>query len=484
MSTPFVPVREPKVTRDLRPGLLVALLAAAQFMLIVDVTVVQVSLPTIGTDLGLDRQTLTWVVTAYTLAFGGLMVLGGRIADAVGARTIFLAGLAVFVTASLASGFSTEGGPLLAGRVGQGIGAALMSPSALAVISTALTGTARDRALGIWAAIGGAGAAAGVLLGGLLTAGPGWRWVFFVNVPVGVAAFVAVSRLVRDTPRSSTPRSIDVLGASVVTASTGLLIYGVVHAGAAGWDSRGTVVSLVGAAVGYAAFLPIESRVAVPLVHPDTFLRRPVLAGVFVMLFATALMLGLFFLSSLYLQEALGYGPLRTGLVFLPIAVAITAGAHLGGRFLATVGGRAVATVGFGLAAVGAGVLTQVTGDDRVWSLLVPAFMFAALGIGAIFVTAFSATMGQVAAHEAGVASGVINTFHELGGAIGVAVVSTLASSSVAVGSVGSATVAGFTDGYLACAITAAVCALVSVALLPAGRAAATAGGHGHGHGH
>ena len=478
MSTPLpAPVRAPAAARDLRPGLL----AAAQFMLIVDVTVVQVSLPTIGTDLSLDREALTWVVTAYTLAFGGLMVLGGRIADAVGARSVFLGGLAVFVSASLVSGSSSDGGLLLAGRVGQGIGAALMSPAALAVISTALTGTARDRALGIWAAIGGAGAAAGVLLGGLLTAGPGWRWVFFVNVPVGVAAFVAVSRLVRDTPRSPRPRSIDVLGASVVTASTGLLIYGVVHAGPAGWDSRGTVVGLVGAVIGYAAFLPIESRVAVPLVHPSTFLRRPVLAGVFVMLVATALMLGLFFLSSLYLQEALGYGPLRTGLVFLPIAVAITAGAHLGGRLLAAVGGRTVSTVGFGLAAVGAGVLTQVTGEDRVWSLLVPAFTLAAFGIGAIFVTAFSTTMGQVAAHEAGVASGVINTFHELGGALGVAVVSTLATSSVAVGATGSATVAGFTDGYLACAIAAAVSALVSVVLLPAGRTAATAG-HGHGH--
>jgi EmrB/QacA subfamily drug resistance transporter len=483
MSAPTTQLAQPR-PRTLRPGLLVVLLAAAQFMLIVDVTVVQVSLPTIGADLGLDRQALTWVVTAYTLAFGGLMVLGGRIADAVGARTVFLGGLALFVAASLASGSATDGGLLLAGRVGQGIGAAMMSPAALAVISTALTGPARDRALAVWAAIGGAGAAAGVLLGGLLTAGPGWRWVFFVNVPVGVAAFVAVSLLVPGARRPTVARRIDLLGAAVVTGATGSLIYGVVHAGSAGWDSRGTVAGLVAAAVGYAAFLPLETRVAVPLVHPATFLRRPVLAGVFVMLVATALMLGLFFLSSLYLQEGLGYGPLRTGLVFLPIAVAITAGAHLGGRLLATAGGRTVATAGFGLAAAGAAVLTQVSGTDHVWSLLVPAFTLAAFGIGAIFVTAFSATMSQVAAHEAGVASGVINTFHELGGAIGVAVVSTVASSSVAVGNAGPTNVGGFTDGYLVCAITAAVSALVALVLVPRGAAPSSGVGHGHGHGH
>lgn len=486
--TTDAPEQARPVDRTLRPTLgptlLVALLAASQFMLIVDVTVVQVSLPSIGADLGLGREALTWVVTAYTLAFGGLMVLGGRLSDALGARNVFLVGLGTFVLASLASGVAANGAVLLGGRVGQGLGAALMSPAALAVITTTLTGAARDRALGVWAAIGGAGAAAGVLLGGALTAGPGWRWIFFVNVPVGLAALVAVARLVRPAPRDRGPRGIDTIGATLVTVSTGLLIYGVVHAGDAGWGSTGTVTSLAPAALGYAVLLPVEARVAVPLIKPATLLRRPVLAAVLVMLVGTGVMLGLFFLTSLYLQQTLGYGPMRTGLVFLPVAVAITAGAHLGGRMLAALGGRTVVFTGLVLTAIGAGVLTQVTAEDQVWTLLLPPFALAGFGIGSLFVTAFSAMLAQVEPAEAGVASGVINTFHELGGALGVAVVSTVASSSMAIGASGLAPVTGFTDGYLLCAIVAGVAAVLAPLLVPAGTRAPAGVGHGHGHGH
>lgn len=469
-------------SREVRPYLLVALLAAAQFMLIVDVTVVQVSLPTIATDLGLGRDAMTWVVTGYTVAFGGLMVLGGRMADALGPRRVFLTGLSVFVLASLASGTAGDGALLLGGRVGQGVGAALMSPAALAIITTTLAGPARARALGIWAAIGGAGAAAGVLLGGALTAGPGWRWVFFVNLPVGLAALAAVSRQVPADRRAASWRGIDLAGGALVTGSTALLIYGLVHAGDHGWGSTGTLTSLVGAVLGYAALLLVEAHVPVPLVRAATVRRRPVIAAVVLMLVGTGTMFGLFFLTSLYLQHTLGYGALRTGLVFLPVAVAITGGAHLGGRLLPHVGGRVVAVAGLGLTAAGSALLTRVSTEGNLASVLVPGFVVAAFGIGSLFVTAFSAMLAKVDPDEAGVASGVINTFHELGGAIGVAVVSTVAGSSIAAS--GTAAVAGFTDGYLVCAITAGAAAILSLVLVPGGRSpAGHGGGHGHGHG-
>jgi EmrB/QacA subfamily drug resistance transporter len=471
-----------------RPSLLVALLAAAQFMLIVDVTVVQVSLPTIASDLGLGRDAMTWVVTGYTVAFGGLMVLGGRFADALGARRVFLTGLGGFVLASLVSGTAGDGALLLTGRFGQGVCAALMSPAALAIITTALTGRARDRALGIWAAIGGAGAAAGVLLGGALTAGPGWRWVFFVNVPVGLAALVAVTRQVPPDRRPPSWRGIDLAGGALVTGSTALLIHGFVHAGDHGWASTGTLTSLAGAVAGYVVLLVVESRVSMPLIRAATVGRRPVLAAIVLMLVGTSAMLGMFFLSSLYLQNVLGYGPMRTGLVFLPVAVAITAGAHLGGQLLAHLGGRVVAVSGLTMTAVGSGLLTQVSADGNLATVLLPGFIVGAFGIGSLFVTAFSAMMAKVEPEEAGVAAGVINTFHELGGAVGVAVVSTVAGSSIV--TTGGASVSGFADGYLTCAIAAGVAALVSLVLVPGGRTpGGTGGGHGHGghgggHGH
>ena len=480
MSTE-VPARS-RAGADARPYLLLVLLSAAQFMLIVDVTVVQVSLPTIARDLGLGRDAMTWVVTGYTVAFGGLMVLGGRLADALGPRRVFLTGLTGFVLASLVSGSSGVATVLVAGRVGQGASAALMSPAALAIITTTLTGPARARALGVWAAIGGAGAAAGVLLGGALTAGPGWRWVFFVNVPVGLLALVAVSRQVARDRRPVSWRGIDVVGGALVTGSTALLIQGLVHAGDHGWGSTGTLASLAGAVAGYALLALVEAHVEVPLVRAATVRRRPVLAAVVLMLVATGTMLGLFFLTSLYLQHALGYGPLRTGLVFLPVAVAITAGAHLGGQVLAHAGGRVVAVAGLVATASGSGLLTRVSAEGNLASVVLPGFMLAAFGIGSVFITAFSAMLAKVDPAEAGVASGVINTFHELGGAVGVAVVSTVAGSGVSL--TGAASVAGFVDGYLACAIAAGVAAVVSLALVPGGRAPIGPGGHGHGHGH
>ncbi|MEU1724966.1 MFS transporter [Nonomuraea sp. NPDC005692] len=465
-----------------------ALLCLAQFMLIIDITVVQVALPTIGADLALGREALTWVVTTYTLCFGGLMVLGGRLADALGARRTLLAGLALFTAASLVCGLADDGGTLIAGRAVQGVGAALMSPAALAVVTTVFQGERRARALAVWAAIGGSGAAIGVLLGGVLTDGPGWTWVFFVNVPVGLLVLAAVPRVVPARAEDGVEGGIenearrsgrvDVGGALLVTLATALLIYGLVSAGDGGWGSAGTVLPLAGAALSYVAFVLVERSVRAPLMRVETLARRPVVSGAFVMLVATGLMLGLFFLSSLYLQHVLGYSPLRTGLTFLPVAVAITLGAHLGGRLIGKVGGRPVAVASFLLTAAGAALMTRVSPEAGAFTTLVPGFVLAAVGIGPAFVTATTTTMANVPPGENGVASGVINTFHELGGSIGVAVVSTVAASSLVPG----AGAGGFTSGLVLCAVVAGVAAVISLGLVPPGRPAGAFVGHGHGH--
>jgi EmrB/QacA subfamily drug resistance transporter len=466
-----------------RRWLMLTLLAFAQFMLIVDITVVQVALPSIGADLALGREALTWVVTTYTLVFGGLMILGGRLADVVGARRTLLAGLAVFTVASLVCGLATVGAVLIGARAAQGVGAALLSPAALAVITTTFHGNDRSRALGVWAAIGGAGAAAGVLLSGLLTAGPGWQWVFWVNVPVGVVVLALIPGLVRPDAVSGARQRVDVPGALAVTASTALLIYGVVHAGDAGWIAPVTIGALVAAVVGYAVFVGIESRIATPLMRPQTLARRPVVSGTLLMLVATGLMLGLFFLTSLYLQHLRGMDALATGLLFLPVALAITAGAQLGAHLIGRVGGRAVAVGGLLLTAVGAAVLTQAPAVDGVLAGVLPGFVLAAFGIGPVFVAATTTTLANVPPDEAGVASGVVNTFHELGGSIGVALVSTVAAASIS--SSATSDTSGFTNGYLACAVVAAAAALVALRLVPGGKPHAVAGhGHGVGHGH
>lgn len=323
-----------------------ALISAAQFMLILDVTVVNVALPDIGADLGLTRATLTWVVTAYTLFFGGLMLLGGRLADVFGARRLMLAGLAVFTLASLVSGLAQNAPTLIGGRVAQGVGAALLSPAALATVTTAFHGPERNRALGVWAAIGGAGSALGVLLGGALTAGPGWRWVFFINVPAGLALLAALPVFVSARPAGQVRQRIDLPGAVLVTAATASLIYGLVSAGDAGWGSAGALVPLVAAVVLFAAFALVERSMRAPLMRVEMLTRRPVLAGAFLMLVATGILIGLFFLGSFYLQHLRGYSALATGLLFLPVAVGTGLGAHLGSRLVGRLGGRVVAVSG------------------------------------------------------------------------------------------------------------------------------------------
>ncbi|MGH8940573.1 MAG: MFS transporter, partial [Actinomycetes bacterium] len=313
---------------DPRRWRLLGLLGLAQFMLILDVTVVAIALPHMGADLGLGRDSLTWVVSAYTLAFGGLMLLGGRVADLFGPKPVVLAGLAVFTAASLATGLATSAELAIGGRIAQGVGAAMLSPAALSIVIRLFDGDERNRALGIWSALGAGGAAIGVLLGGALTAGPGWAWVFLINVPIGVVVALLLLRLLPALPAWGGSGGLDVVGALLVTAATGLLILGFIEAGDDGWTSGRTIVLVVAGVVGYAVLAGWLRRPRHPLIDPALVSRRPVLSGTFVLFIATGLMVAVFFLGTFYLQSTAGHGPLTTGLLFLPVAAATMAGAQ------------------------------------------------------------------------------------------------------------------------------------------------------------
>ena len=404
-----------------------ALLATAQLMLILDVTVVNVALPAIGSSLRLHRGELPWVMTMYTLLFGGLMLLGGRLADRFGARRLALTGLVVFTGASLLSGLASGPAELLAGRALQGIGAALLSPATLATVLTMFDGRERDRALGVWSGIAGLGAALGVILGGVLTSAIGWRWVFTINVPIGAALLVALPMVVPARRGTSSGAGLDVPGALLVTAGTGAAIYGLVNAGSAGWGGLSTVLALAAAIAVWTVFVLVERRTAEPLLAVGLLARRPVAAGGFLMLIATGLLAGGFFLGSFGLARAHGYSALHVGLVFIPVAVAIVAGAHTASQVLARVSARMVAPAGLALAAAGYGVAALWTSP----AALVTGLSVAALGIGACFVTAFTASLASAGPAEGGLRSALVNTFHELGGAAGVAVLSSVAGAAL-----------------------------------------------------
>ncbi|MDF2738676.1 MAG: transporter [Actinomycetia bacterium] len=445
-STVAAPHPHPRRWRTL------GLLGVAQLMLILDVTVVAVALPSISADLGLGRQSLTWVVSGYTLAFGGLLLLGGRAADLFGARRLVLLGLELFVGASLLAGLAPTGWALLAGRVLQGLSAAVLSPSALSLVVRMFDGPERDRALGIWSALGGAGAALGLLLGGLLTAGPGWPWVFFVNVPVGLLLGLGLRRALPPDLAGGSPGRLDLLGAALVTAATGTLLYALIQAGDRGWTSAATGALAATAVALYLAFALRVRRAAHPLMNLDLLLRRPVAVGTLLVLVATALMITVFFLGSFYFQRYRGHDALETGLLFLPVALATMAGSTIAGRVLARFGPRLLGAVGLGGGAIGMWVAATAGGS----AAMVAGIGLAGAGTGVVFVVASATALGQVGPHEAGLASGIVSTFHEFGAALGAAVVSSMAATSLA-----GTSPAGFSRGFTTAAVVAAATALL-----------------------
>ncbi|MGP3974394.1 MFS transporter [Streptomyces sp. 8N114] len=459
-DTESTTTRAPDAPHPLRWTAL-GLLGLAQLMLILDITVVAIALPDMGAELDLGRAALTWVVSGYALTFGSLMLLGGRAADLFGPRQVVLAGLAVFTAASLAAGLATGAPLLLASRIAQGAGAALLSPAALSVVVRLFDGDERNRALGIWSALGGGGAALGVLLGGLITAGPGWAWVFFVNVPVGLAVLVSLARILPSLPRAATG-SLDIPGAVLVAAATGALIYALIRAGDHGWLDLVTVVLAFGAAVGYAAFALWQRRAAAPLMDLRLLGRRPLVAGTFVITVTTALMVGAFFLGSFYLQNLQGHGALMTGVLFLPVALLTMAAAAAAGRVIGVLGARLLAVISLAVAA--AGFLVPV-----LWSgtaAMVTGVSVAPAGLGGLFVVASATALASVAPQEAGVASGIVSTFHEFGASAGAAAVSSAAATSIA--ATGARSASGFDDAFLVATGLAAVSAVIVRWLIPA----------------
>jgi EmrB/QacA subfamily drug resistance transporter len=432
-------------------------------MLVLDVTVVNVALPDIGAALHLQRSELPWVMTIYTLVFGGLMLLGGRIADLFGARRLTLAGLALFTASSLLCALSRDAAMLLAGRSLQGLGAALMSPAALATVMTLFTGSSRGKALGVWSGLAGVGSALGVILGGVLTSEAGWRWVFAINVPIGVALLVAIPLATPARPPAAVDRGLDIPGAVLVTAGTAAAIYGLINVGSHGWAATSTVLPLVLAAVIWALFALVERRARRPLLAVGLLRQRPVLAGSFLMLAATGLMVGGFFLGSFALQRAHHYSALHVGLAFLPIAVATVIGAQAGTQVLTRVSTRIVAVTGLALAAAGYAIAAR-------WpepAVMVTGLSIASLGIGATFVTAFTASLTDADPAEGGLRSALVNTFHELGGAAGVAVLSSAAGAGLVAARVASH---DFTRAFTVGAAVAAVAVAIATALVPAVR--------------
>ena len=457
---------------DRRPWTILLLAAVAQFMVVLDVTVVNVALPSVGRDLTFSPADLQWVVTAYVLITGGLLILGGRAADVFGRRRTFLAGLALFTAASLASGLAQSPALLIGARAAQGLGAALMSPAALSIVTTSYSGSQRTAALSIWGAIGAGGAAAGVLFGGILTAWLSWRWVFFINVPLGVATGLLALRLV---PRAAgRPRSLDVGGALALTGGLVTLVYALDGAATHGWGSARTLLLLGAAAALLVAFATVERRVVFPLVAPATWRVRSLVSSAAMMLGATAILVGAFFLNSIYLQDVLGASALETGLAFLPLALIIGVGAHLAPRALSRLGARSVVVAGLALMAGGSLLLALAPGDAGYVTDLLPGYLALGFGAGLVFPAVSITAMADVVHDDAGMASGLMQTSHELGAALGVAVLSAVATAA------GATPALGYEDGSLAAAAIALVLGALALVSVPTTRPLSTARAFAH----
>jgi EmrB/QacA subfamily drug resistance transporter len=444
------------------------LLCIPQFMVILDVTVVNVALPSIGRSLGFATADLQWVVSAYVLMTGGLMLLGGRSADLLGRRPVFLAGLAVFTAASLASGLAPTPAALIASRASQGLGAALLSPSALSIITATYTGRQRTTALSVWGALAGGGGAVGVLLGGVFTSWLGWRSIFFINVPLGaLTALLAVRMLPVSKPVAGALRALDLRGALTLISGLVLLVFAVRESSSWGWGSARTLVLFAMAAGLLTTFAAAERRASRPLVPPAIWRVRSLLSSTILMLGVTAILVGTFFLGSLFLQRVLGASPIQTGLDFLPLVLVTGLASHLGRELLARVGARVTVVAGLVLIAAGDLLLSGADAHSSYIADMLPGFALIGFGIGLTFAAITVTAMSQITEQEAGLASGLLTTGHELGAALGAALV-----SAVAFGSGAGRFVTGYGHGALAGAATAAVLALVSLVAIPAIRSA------------
>jgi EmrB/QacA subfamily drug resistance transporter len=397
----------------------------AQFMVILDVSVVNVALPSIGADLGFTSGDYQWVVSAYVLFSGGFLLLGGRLADLRDRRGIFLTGLALFTAASLASGFAGSAAMLIASRAAQGLGAAMLTPAALSIIMTTYAGKQRAAALSVWGAIGSTGIAAGVLFGGALTSALGWEAVFFINVPIGVAVATGTLRTVPATPVARSSRGqLDVAGAVALVTGLIALVYGIEAGNARGWAAPATWLSLLISAALLSAFALVERRVAAPLVPTRIWRIRSLVSASTVMAGVTGVVVGAIFLTSLYLQRIVGSSAVITGLQFLPLAAAITVTAGIASKLLGKVGPRTLIAVGIVVMAAGALLLVNGAGGTSYAADVLPGLLLLGAGVGPMFVAISVAAMSDVPAADAGLGSGLMMTGHEVGAALGVAILS------------------------------------------------------------
>jgi EmrB/QacA subfamily drug resistance transporter len=426
------------------------LLCSAQFVVVLDASIVNVALPTIGEALDFSQENLPWVVNAYVLTFGGFLLLGGRTADLVGRRKVFMAGLMLVAIASLAAGFAATEGQLIAARAAQGLGAAIISPAALSIVTTTFSdGAERNKALGVWGAVAGSGGAAGVLLGGILTDGLGWEWVLWVNVPVSLIAFVLSPRLLAESRMEGEKRVFDVAGAVTVTAALSILVYALVDANDAGWGSTQTIGLIALSVLLMAAFVAIELRTAKPLVPFSIFRIRTLTGANVVGLLVGASLFSMFFFISLYMQQVLGYSAIHAGLSYLPLALVIMASAGIASQLVTKLGYKPVLAVGLLFIVVGLAWFSRVSvGGSFTTDILGPS-LFAAAGLGFAFVTTTIAAVSGVEENEAGLASGLINTSQQIGGALGLAVLSAVAISATSdAASSGSNQLSALTDGF------------------------------------
>lgn len=456
---------------NFNPWLALALLCAAQFMVVLDASIVNVALPSIGESLDISQENLSWVVNAYVLFFGGFLLLGGRLADLLGRRTIFVAGLALFSAASLAGGLATNETQLIIARALQGLGGAMFSPAALSLITAIFKeGADRNKALGAWGAVAGSGGAAGVLLGGVLTDFAGWEWVLWVNVPIGLTAMFLSFRLLPESKISAEKRHFDIPGAISVTAGLSILVYALVDAASAGWGSAQTILLLIASAALLSAFVGVERRAPSPLVPGRLVKLATVRGSNIVALLVGASLFSMFFFVSLYMQQVLGFSPLETGLAYLPLAVTIILSAGFASQLVTKMGFKPILMVGLVFIAAGLAWFSQVsTGGSYLSDVLGPSLL-AAVGLGFSFVPVTIGAVSGITDDDAGIASGLINASQQIGGALGLAVLATIANSRTddamaAAGGDPAALPAALTDGFQAAFIVGAGFAVLGLIL-------------------
>jgi EmrB/QacA subfamily drug resistance transporter len=459
--------------RDRSPGSgadrqrrLLSVLLIAQLMVILDISAVNVALPDLARDLQIGASEIGWTITSYSLMFGSLLLLGGRAADLLGRRRVFFAGLAVFTASSLASALSAGSTALFAARAGQGIGAAMLSPAALSIITASFHGPARARALGAWGAVGGAGAAVGVLLGGVLTQVADWRAIFFVNLPVAAGVALVGLNVVPVDARAPRWSGLDVRGAILAATSLAALVYAFTQAAAVGWTSARTLAFGLAGLSGLVAFALLERRTPEPLLRIQRLRDRAVGGGFTLMLLASAVMFGTFLLCSLYLQSILGTGALATGLGFLPFAFSAAAGAHLGTRFVTRFGVRLPMAGAFATAAEGTFLLAGLDSGGSYLADVLPGMVVAGLGLGTVLASIGLSVLSGAGDDETGMLSGLNTTGHEIGGTLGIAMLVTIATVGAGDG-VGAVSATSIDHAFLAAGAVALVGSVLALIVLP-----------------